>query len=125
MLCDRYGRLVLPKGHIMAKETIEHAAKREVAEETGYKHLKIVKALNIENLNYKLHNKSHQKTIHNFLFELEKEEVPHLRLEPQEIYKPVWVRLEDAIKKAFFANTKTLLEDVKRYYDKKETLIEK
>ena len=76
----------------------------------------------LKNLNYKLHNKSHQKIIHNYLFELEKEEVPHLRLEPQEIYKPVWVRLEDAIKKAFFANTKTLLEDVKRYYDKKETL---
>lgn len=119
MLSDRYGRLVLPKGHIAPKEKIEHAARREVAEETGYKNIKIVKNLGDERFDYRVKGVAHQKIVHNFLFELEREESSTPHLEPQEIYKVVWVPLENAIEKAHFINTQVLLEDIKRYYDNK------
>ena len=118
MLCDRYGRLVLPKGHIAPKEKTEHAARREVTEETGYKDIKIVKELNTEEFNYTVKDVAHRKIVNNFLFELEHEEKSTPHLEPQEIYQVVWVLLEDAIDKAHFTNTKILLKDVKKYYDK-------
>ena len=120
MLCDRYGRLVLPKGHIAPLEKTEHAARREVAEETGYKDIKIVKELITEEFNYKVKGIAHQKIVNNFLFELEHEEKSTPHLEPQEIYRVVWVPLEDAIDRAHFDNTKILLEDVKKYYDKEK-----
>ena len=35
LICDRYGRTTLPKGHPEEGETLKEAALREVAEETG------------------------------------------------------------------------------------------
>lgn len=118
-MLDRYGRLVVPKGHMEEKETKEDAALREVSEETGYKGIKIIKPLIVEKLNYQLFGQSHCKIIHNFLFELFGEETPKPEYEPQEIYKLVWVDLDSAIKKAHFENTKTLLKSVKKFYDER------
>ncbi len=62
-----YSDWALPKGHVEADETIEEAALREVAEEAGLKHVKIISLLGT----YERYREetNEQKTIHYFLME--------------------------------------------------------
>ena len=52
LLIFRYGKWDLPKGHFEKGETLESCALREVAEETGLKHLSIVSFIGVTEHHY-------------------------------------------------------------------------
>ncbi len=118
LLRDRWGKLVSAKGHIEKDEGIQDAAKREVTEETGYIHLKQIKKFNIVDFSYLVGSQEHHKVLHQFLFELEDEARDTSLIEDHEIYKLVWIDMDEAIEKAAFDNTKELLENIKEHYSK-------
>ncbi len=116
MLRDRWGQLVIPKGHVEKYEDIRQAAKREIMEETGYLHLKKIADFGKTEFDYQVGREKHHKVLHQFLFELEdKKQDPNL-LEEHEIYDLVWLGIDEAIKKAAFENTRDLLKKIKQYY---------
>lgn len=82
---------ILPKGRLEPGETIEAAARREIAEEAGFTQLKLCCKLGVrERLN--LHKKA-WKTIHYFLFE-----TPQLEGKPTDTehdYHADWFAISD------------------------------
>lgn len=116
LLRDRWGKLVMAKGHIEEGEDIEEAAKREVAEETGYLNLKTIREFGKTDFTYQVKNEKHHKVLHQFLFELQdKKRDPDL-IEDHEIYELIWIDIDEAIEKAAFENTRDLLLKIKEYY---------
>ena len=116
LLRDRWGKLVIAKGHVEKDEDLEVAAKREVTEETGYKNLKIIQNFGKTEFDYQVGKEKHHKVLHQFLFELQDEERDPNLTEEHEIYTLAWLPLDQALKQAAFPNTKELLEKIKAFY---------
>jgi ADP-ribose pyrophosphatase YjhB (NUDIX family) len=77
LIRDRaYADWVLPKGHVEEEETIEEAALREVQEEAGLRHVKIIQLLGT----YTRHveKTGEDKTIHYFLMAPTQDEKPSI-----------------------------------------------
>lgn len=70
----QYTDWVLPKGHVEAGESLEKAALREVAEEAGLHHIRIVKLLG--SYERYVEKTEEQKTIHYFLMMPTSDEKP-------------------------------------------------
>ena len=119
MLRDRWGKLVIAKGHVEKDEDLEIAAKREVTEETGYKNLKIIKDLGKAEFDYMVDGKKQHKVLHQFLFELEDDARDSNLLEEHEIYTLQWLPLGQALKQAAFGNTKEALQKIQDYYQQR------
>ncbi len=70
---DSVGKMTFPKGHVEKGETIEKTARREVREETGLSHLRLVRKLGKITITfedrYVRRGDTVVKDIHYFLFE--------------------------------------------------------
>lgn len=94
LLIFRLGKWDLPKGKLDENESIEECALREVREETGLTHLKIIRPLEVTYHTYVLFGKHNLKETHWFEMSATKAE----KLIPQteeDITEIKWVKKED------------------------------
>ena len=99
----------LPKGKLDEGETIEQCAKREVEEETGLSHIKIIKPIAITYHTYILFGKRNLKETHWYLMNAVGDE----KLIPQteeEITEIIWAKKEELSK--YLMNTFPTIEMV-------------
>ena len=98
----------LPKGAVSAGETSEHAALREVLEETGLE-AKIVKALDTIEYFFRAGDTLIRKRVDFYLMHYVAGE-----LQPQlsEVDDVAWVELHEAVERASFDSERKLLETV-------------
>lgn len=107
---DAYGSYAFPKGHIEADESIEEAAKREVAEEVGIKDLKFIADLGVNEHfftdKYQNNQKIH-KFVNYFLFETtdDAEAIPQSE---EGISDPRWIKIDDLTDAITYANLKEI-----------------
>ncbi|MEO8823945.1 MAG: NUDIX domain-containing protein [Ginsengibacter sp.] len=102
LMIFRRGKWDLPKGKLDEGESIVECAKREVEEETGLHHLKVISPLVLTYHTYNLFGKHILKETHWYLMEADENE----KLIPQteeEISEIVWVKKEDL--KKYLSNT--------------------
>jgi len=105
-----------PKGHVEKGESLEEAAIRETAEETGYKNMEIVEPLETLHLEYQWDDGYlHKKTVHYFLAKLVNDEKGKYKLSKQEknsTLKVEWMSLEEAKKNLMFNDEREILKKV-------------
>ena len=108
---------VLPKGHVKENETLEEAAKRETAEETGYSDIKIVKYLGSRN--YILPWKTpYDKTDNYYLAILQNNKTVKQDLDIWEkgsTMEAMWVELNKGFKSLTWENNPEFLKKIKEY----------
>jgi len=98
----RDGRLVhevrLPKGHIDPGESPQDAAKREVAEESGYGHTEILADLGRHRSEFTRANTHNVRDEHYFLMRLTSDERgdPEPMHEEEALFRPRWLPLMEA-----------------------------
>jgi 8-oxo-dGTP pyrophosphatase MutT (NUDIX family) len=104
---DRRGRLLwsLPKGHIENGETVEQAAVREVAEETGIDSA-VVAALGSIDYWFVTEDRRVHKTVHHFLLRALGGELSDADLEVTEV---AWVPLADLPERLAYADERRLV----------------
>jgi ADP-ribose pyrophosphatase YjhB (NUDIX family) len=109
---NRRGRLLwsLPKGHLEAGETLEQAAVREVAEETGIRGA-IIGSLGIIDFWFVVEGRRVHKTVHHFLMraiggELSDEDV--------EVTEVAWFPLPDISDQLAYSDERNLLDQASR-----------
>ncbi len=112
---------VPPKGHIETGEDAKDTAIRETTEETGYKNMKIIEALEPRYIEYPWDDGFlHKKIIHYFLAILENDERNELKLSEQETNSTVkveWMSLDEAEKNLMFDDERELLRNVRNILD--------
>ncbi|PIZ55737.1 hypothetical protein COY23_04335 [bacterium (Candidatus Torokbacteria) CG_4_10_14_0_2_um_filter_35_8] len=105
-------RWTLPKGQIEKEESLKDAAKREVSEETGLKHLKTEEKIGQEHYFFKMEKEKnilHNKFVHYFLFKFVGKEKPKLQKE-EGFVEFKWVSFRQAKKKIEYKETRKILE---------------
>jgi len=112
---------VPPKGHLEGNETAEVAALREVAEETGYNDLQIIKPLKDITFDYKIAGEDalHVKVVKWFLAEPISErklEVSRTATEKEQILEIAWIPLQEALTKIPFKDEQEIVKDIITYY---------
>jgi 8-oxo-dGTP pyrophosphatase MutT (NUDIX family) len=105
---DRRGRLLwsLPKGHIEQGETMEQAAIREVAEETGIDSA-VVAALGSIDYWFVAEDRRVHKTVHHFLLRALGGELSDADVEVTEV---AWVPLADLQARLAYADERRLVQ---------------
>ncbi|MDE3184018.1 MAG: NUDIX domain-containing protein [Bacteroidota bacterium] len=109
LMIFRRGKWDLPKGKLDEGETLENCAKREVEEETGLHHIKLIRPLKITYHTYVQFGKHILKETHWYLMKNSGNE----KLIPQteeEISEIIWVKKEDL--KKYLGNTFPTIEMV-------------
>lgn len=110
-------KYVLPKGHQEGNETLEETARREVAEETGYLDIEIIKKIGIND--YILSwNKDVHKTDNYFLAILKSEKQTHQELtkaESDSKMEVLWMDWEDGLKILSWENLDGVFEKIEKY----------
>ena len=112
----------LPKGHIEKGEDEETTVKREVAEETGLKDIKIIDGFK-ETIKYffKSKNKNILKFVVFYLAETKNKEVKI----SEEHTGFLWLSCEEALKKLTFKNAREIIKKANDFLVKYETWIAK
>lgn len=107
---DRRGRLVwsLPKGHVEPGETVEQAAVREVAEETGIQG-RLLAPLGIIDFWFVADGRRIHKTVHHFLLEAAG---GSLSDEDEEVAAVDWVAVSDLGERLAYADERRLVGQV-------------
>ena len=107
---DRRGRLLwsLPKGHVEPGETVEDAAVREVAEETGIQG-RLLAPLGTIDFWFVAEDRRVHKTVHHFLLEARGGELSDADVEVSEV---AWVALPDLGARLAYADERRLLARV-------------
>ena len=108
LIKDGYGKWALPKGHIESEESAVDAAKREIKEETGIGHLRLVEELSPIKYFFQHEGKLIYKIVRFFLFEAKGDEAP--KPDQKEVLEVRFLSLSEAIKKADYKNTRDILE---------------
>ncbi len=105
---DRRGRLLwsLPKGHVEDGETVEQAAVREVAEETGIDSA-VVAALGSIDYWFVAEDRRIHKTVHHFLLRAVGGELSDADVEVTEV---AWVPLVDLPARLAYADERRLVQ---------------
>lgn len=107
----------IPKGHIDKGEDALNTARREIAEETGYKNLKLIKKLPPDKYQYIAKNgQKINKIVYQFLFELVDDKQEEQNLDEYEKIKPIWVSLAKAQKIAEYDNVKETIKKIHHRY---------
>ena len=109
---NRRGRLLwsLPKGHLEAGETLEQAAVREVAEETGI-HGSIIGSLGIIDFWFVVEGRRVHKTVHHFLMRAVGGELSDDDIEVTEV---AWFPLPDISEQLAYSDERNLLDQASR-----------
>ena len=112
---DRRGRLLwsLPKGHIEAGETIEDAARREVAEETGIVG-RVVAPLGVVDFWFVAEDRRVHKTVHHYLLAAEGGELSDADVEVTEV---AWVPLGEVRQRLAYVGERRLLASTQDLQD--------
>lgn len=114
LIKDSYGRLALPKGLIEKGESPEQTALREIEEETGLKHLRVIEKLGEIGYFYQLKGDKISKTVIFFLVEASDTEL----MTSWEIQGATWFEPEKAIESIAYENSKEIVRKaVKRVRD--------
>ncbi len=105
---NRRGRLLwsLPKGHLEAGETLEEAAIREVAEETGITG-DIIGSLGIIDFWFVVEGRRVHKTVHHYLMVAEGGALSDDDIEVAEV---AWVPLRDVPERLAYADERRLVD---------------
>ena len=112
------GHWEFAKGHIEEGEDYERTVKREVAEETGLKDIKIIPGFK-EHIKYFFREKHKRKGKQAWIFKLvtffiAETKTKDIKLSPEHI-NFLWLPFEDAYKKITYKNSKELLKKVNNY----------
>ena len=109
---NRRGRLLwsLPKGHLEDGETLEQAAVREVAEETGI-HGSIIGSLGIIDFWFVVEGRRVHKTVHHFLMRAIGGELSDDDVEVTEV---AWFPLPDISEQLAYSDERNLLDQADR-----------
>jgi 8-oxo-dGTP pyrophosphatase MutT (NUDIX family) len=109
---NRRGRLLwsLPKGHLEAGETLEQAAVREVAEETGI-HGSIIGSLGSIDFWFVVEGRRVHKTVHHFLMRAVGGELSDDDIEVTEV---AWFPLPDISEQLAYSDERGLLDQADR-----------
>jgi 8-oxo-dGTP pyrophosphatase MutT (NUDIX family) len=110
LLQHETGKWMLPKGTIEAGETPEAVARREVAEETGIRNVRIVSDLGEERYTFfwKAEDTYYDKTVHYYLMEfLGGEEASPQREEG--FVRCEWVTLDEALDRIKYKETRQVV----------------
>lgn len=118
----KHGHWGFAKGHVEQGETDEQTARREVAEETGIKDLKIIAGFKeLEKYffrkSYGLKGEARKKAPWVFklvVFFIAKTQQKEIKISDEHIGF-VWLTYEDAVKKISFKNSKELLKKANDY----------
>jgi len=107
---DRRGRLLwsLPKGHVEAGESVEQAAAREVAEETGIMGA-VVAPLGTIDFWFVAEGSRIHKTVHHFLLVAEGGELSDADVVVQEV---AWVPLAEVRDRLFYPDERALVDKI-------------
>lgn len=110
VLLTRHAKLPkwqLPKGHVELGESLEHAALREVSEETGLRHARIIRKLATVHRKY-VNRLGELKTVHYFLME----PLEPIRERPSDTkhYAVRWFSLGQAVQKLLVPEQKQLIK---------------
>ena len=109
---NRRGRLLwsLPKGHLEDGETLEQAAVREVAEETGI-HGSIIGSLGIIDFWFVVEGRRVHKTVHHFLMRAIGGELSDDDIEVTEV---AWFPLPEIAEQLAYSDERNLLDQASR-----------
>ena len=106
LVLDAYGKWTFPKGHIEQNENQEEAAKREITEEIGVKHLTNHGFLGNIDIKINAPNKRPvPKTVYYYLIETTEKD---LAVTEPEIKEAKWVTDEEALKIIGYENAKEI-----------------
>jgi ADP-ribose pyrophosphatase YjhB (NUDIX family) len=110
---DRNGRLAwsLPKGHVEEGETVEAAAIREVAEETGITG-RIINDLGSIDFWFVAPDRRVHKTVHHFLLEATGGE---LSADDVEVDDVAWISIDDLADRLAYPDERTLVQRARAY----------
>jgi 8-oxo-dGTP pyrophosphatase MutT (NUDIX family)/thymidylate kinase len=115
LLYDKnYNHFVLPQGHIESGESKKNALLREIAEETGFVEVKIVKKVKTYQYNYINGFDIVYKKIHVYLVELMGRKKIKKKLERHEKYANHFFELRDAIKYARWLQDKQIIKKIQK-----------
>lgn len=107
LIRDPYENWGLPKGHLENEETPEQAARREVREETGLEHLRVVAELPTIDWFFRHGRKLIHKYCHFYLMESERGEARPQREEG--ISECLWLPPERALETITYENARQVL----------------
>lgn len=120
---DKRGEWSLPKGKIEANETALDAAVREIKEETGYSDFELFYKYPFYMSHYQYKNSENQTDIDKYvtfyIFKTKTETNAPTNQMSEEGLKGNWLSLEEAIEKASYQNTKTVLQNLKNSLENK------
>jgi ADP-ribose pyrophosphatase YjhB (NUDIX family) len=107
---DRTGRLVwsLPKGHVEAGETLELAAVREIAEETGIAG-RVIAPLGTIDFWFVAEGRRIHKTVHHYLLLAEGGQLSDADIEVVEV---AWIPLDELTEKLAYDDERRLVDRV-------------
>jgi len=109
------GEVRLPKGHVEAGETPRQAALREVAEESGFRHLRILADLGTQQVAFDYQGRHYERTEHYFLMLSQNAETPETPPEAQFI--PRWLPWEEAERALTFEAERRWLRRARASFD--------
>ena len=108
LIRDSYHNWGFPKGHLKHGEEAEHAAMREVSEETGLRSLELRALIAVIDWHFRFRGRPIHKVCHFYLFETDE-----ARTKPQKsegITACRWAPFDEACRLISYENARTVLE---------------